>query len=126
MGDPAREEGFRFGALLTGPLNWKNHLKVGVFLVIILVWVLIIYGGMNLVGRFRPKKVDIPTSAHTAGPTTVQSQGGAVIQVDDHSSEPRTISYTINEAPFGNGLFGAFGSKGKTEVKENAATTKRD
>lgn len=39
----ADEEGFRLGALITGPLNWKNHLKVGVFLAIIFIWVCI-YG----------------------------------------------------------------------------------
>jgi len=33
----------RIGDLITGPLNWQNHLKVAVFLVIILIWVCI-YG----------------------------------------------------------------------------------
>lgn len=39
----ADNEGFRFGALLTGPLNWRNHLKVVVFVVILLIWACI-YG----------------------------------------------------------------------------------
>lgn len=44
----------RIGALITGPLNWQNHLKVAVFLVIILIWACI-YGQVKSFFRHEAK-----------------------------------------------------------------------
>lgn len=57
-------EGFRLGALLTGPLSWRNHLKVGVFVLIFILWVCV----YNQVKEwFGPKKESQPVVINSGG-----------------------------------------------------------
>lgn len=119
----AIEEGWSWGRFFGGFFSGRRYGKDFAILLRITIlalvgWVLV-YGSMSAFNRFFHKK-DAPVVAqtHTAGPSTVTSQGGAVTQEDDHSSDTKTVSVTINEAPFGKGLFGAFGSQAKVQGNE--------
>lgn len=106
-------EKFRIGALLTGPLNWRNHLKVGVFCLIILGWFII---GSWCVQQYQ-KFFGNSKPAHSQE-STIAGNTGTVTQTDSHESS----QVVHNHMPLENGLLGLFmGSKDKVLVEKDKA-----
>lgn len=125
----AIEEGWSWGRFFGGFISGRRYGKDIAILaritVIVLIGVVLAYGVMSVVQRFFPKKnTPVVAQTHTAGPSMVKADGGTVSQKDDHSTEAKTVSVTINEAPFGKGIFGAFGSQAKIQGNEESPTKK--
>lgn len=126
----AIEEGWSWGRFFGGFFSGRRYGKDFAILLRITLLafsgLILSYGLLSACNRFLPKKPQpVVAQTHQAGPSTVTSQGGAVTQADDHSTDTKTVSVTINEAPFGKGLFGAFGSQAKVQGNEERSAKKK-
>lgn len=82
----AHDENFSFGKLLGGPLNWRNYLKLGVFVVCALV-VYSVYS--TVMSHFFPKR----PSATSETVTTVGK--GGVANITNINNPPPSLKQGI-------------------------------